>query len=71
MFENTDLSKETETDSKKDTLRISEAVVRRCSVKKVSLKVLQNSQEDTYLKKVFGMTPATLLKRDSSTDVFS
>ena len=28
---------------KKDTLRISEAVVRRCSVKKVSLKISQKS----------------------------
>ena len=63
MFENTDLSKETETDSKKDTLRISEAVVRRCSVKKVSLKVLQNSQEDTYLKKSFWHDACNFIKK--------
>ena len=30
-------------------LRLSEAVTRKCSVKKVSLKILQNSQEDLWV----------------------
>ena len=54
-----------------------EAVVRRCSVKKVFLEISQNSQENTCARVSFliklqalGLRPATLLKRDSGTDVF-
>ena len=43
----TDLSKETKSDSKKRySINFSEAVVQRCSVKMVSLKISQNSQEN-------------------------
>ena len=51
-----------------------EAVVGRCSVKKVFLKVSQNSQENTVLESFFneivGRRPATLLKSGSSTGAF-
>ena len=52
-----------------------EAVVQRCSVKKVFLEISQNSQENTcarvsFFNKVAGLRPATLLKRDSGTGVF-
>ena len=47
MFAKTDLSKKTERDFKKKTLRLSEAVVRTCSVKKMFLKISQTSQENT------------------------
>ena len=45
-----------------------EAVAQKCSGKKVFLKILQNSQENTYvevslLNKVAGLMPATLLKK--------
>ena len=45
-----------------------EAVAQKCSGKKVFLKFLQNSQENTYvevslLNKVAGLMPATLLKK--------
>ena len=47
-----------------------EAVARRCSVKKVFLDISQNSQENTYVKVSFliklqasGLRPATLLKK--------
>ena len=45
-----------------------EAVPKRCSVKKVFLKILQNSQENTcdrvsFFNKVAGLRPATLLKK--------
>ena len=48
---------------------LQEAVVRRCSVKKVFLEISQNSQENTvpealFLLQVRGLRPATLLKRD-------
>ena len=50
---------------------------RRCSVKKLFVKTLQRSQENTCVKslliKVTGRKPvrlAPLLKRDSNTDVF-
>ena len=49
-------------------LELSEAVVRRCSVKKVFLEALQNSQEntcarDSFFNKEEGLRPATLLKK--------
>ena len=49
------------------TLNHTEAVVQRCSVKKVFLEFSQNSQENTcarvsFLIKVAGLRPATLLK---------
>ena len=52
-----------------------EAVVQRCSVKKVFLEISQNSQENTcarvsFFNKVADLRPATLLKRDSGTGVF-
>ena len=34
-------------------LNIAEAVVQRCSVKKVFLKISQNSQEDTFVRDSF------------------
>ena len=44
-----------------------EAVIRRCSVKKVFLKISQNSQENTSTRVFFsiklGLRPATLLKK--------
>ena len=44
-----------------------EAVVRRCSVKKVFLKISQNSQENTcarvFFNKGAGLRPATLFKK--------
>ena len=47
----------------------------RCSLKKVLLKISQNSQENScvwvpFFNKVPGLKPATLLKRDSGTGVF-
>ena len=51
----------------------SEAEVRRCSVKKVLLKILQNNKTKIpVLEYLFnkGMRPVTLLKKDSSTSVF-
>ena len=52
------------------TLFPTEAVIRRCSVKKVVLEISQNSQENTCAR-VSGLRPATLLKkRDSGTGVF-
>ena len=55
---------------------ISDAVVRRCSVKKVFLKIWQNSQENNcigvsiVLIKLQAFRSAFLLKRDSNTGVF-
>ena len=44
-----------------------EAVTQRCSVKKVSLEILQNSQENTcaslFLNKIASLRPATLLEK--------
>ena len=43
-----------------------EAVAQRCSVKKVFLKILQNSQENTCARvsfRVAGLMPGTLLKK--------
>ena len=44
-----------------------EVVIRRCSVKKVSLEILQNSQKnavpESLFYKVAGLRPATLLKK--------
>ena len=45
-----------------------EAVVRRCSVKKMLLEIFQDSQEntcarDSFFNKVAGLSPATLLKK--------
>ena len=57
----------------------SEAVVQRCSVKKVFLEISQNPQENTCVKASFlinliklqtGLRPATLLKRDSGRGVY-
>ena len=45
-----------------------EAVAQRCSVKKVFLEILQNSQENTCVRA--GVRPSTLLKRDPGTGVF-
>ena len=49
------------------TTEVSEPVVRRCSVKKVFLKVSQISQESTcaslFFYKVASLSPATLLKK--------
>ena len=47
---------------------MSEAVVQRCSVKKMLLGVSQNSQENTcprvsFFNKVAGLSPATLSKK--------
>ena len=46
-----------------------EAVARRCSV--ISIEISQNSQENTYVRvsfnKVAGLTPATLLKKETLT----
>ena len=46
---------------------IKEALVQKCSVKKVFLEISQNSQENTcagvFFNKVAGLRPATLLKK--------
>ena len=49
---------------------LSSEVVVRCSVKKIFLKILQNSQEKNmcrslFFNKIADLRPATLLKRDS------
>ena len=48
-------------------LQITEAVVQRCSVKKVFLEILQNSQENTFARvsflKQLQAQPVTLLKK--------
>ena len=54
----------------------SEAVVRRCSVKKVFLEISQNSKENTcarvsFLIKFASHRSATLLKKETLTQVFS
>ena len=46
----------------------SEAVAQRCSFRKVFLKISQNSQESTCAG---GLRPATLLKKETLTQVFS
>ena len=48
---------------------------RRCSIKKVLLKFLQNSQESTCIRslifnKIVGLRPRTLVKKESGTDDF-
>ena len=53
-----------------------EAVVQRCSVKKVFLEISQSSQEKARLPeflfyKVGGLSPATLLKKEALARVFS
>ena len=54
---------------------ITEAVVQRCSVKKLFLKISYNSQKAPMLEclfnKVEGLRPISLLKRDSITSVSS
>ena len=44
-----------------------EAIVQRCSLKKVFLKISQNSQENScaslFFNKVLGLWPATLIKK--------
>ena len=57
-------------------LRCIEAVVQRCSVKKVFLKISQNSEENTYVgvsffNKLASLRPATLFKTETPTHVFS
>ena len=49
-----------------------EAVVQRCSVKKVFLlEISQKSQcQSLFFNKVADLIPATLIKRDSTTGVF-
>ena len=48
-----------------------EAVVQRCSVKKLFLEISQNSQENTCARvSARYLRPAALLKRDSGTGVF-
>ena len=49
--------------------------LQRCSIKKLFLKISQNSQENTvclslFVNKVAGLRPATLLKKDSGTGDF-
>ena len=48
-------------------VKLSEAVVQRCSFKKVFLEISQNSQENTcqglFFNKVEGLRPATLFKK--------
>ena len=56
--------------------QIIEAVARRCSVKKVFLKITQNSKENTcvrvfFFDKVASLRPATLLKKETLAQVFS
>ena len=46
-----------------------EAVVQRCSVKNIFIKLTQNKQENTCVGVSF-QRPATLLKRDFNTRVF-
>ena len=53
-----------------------EAVAQRCSVKKVFLKILINSQESTcarvfFFDKVASLRPVTLLKKETLAQVFS
>ena len=54
---------------------MSEAVIRKCSVKKEFLKILQNSQENICAKiffiKAAGLRPETLSKKDTPAEVFS
>ena len=49
-----------------------EAIVRRCFLKKVFLRISQNLQENTCLESPFKMLqrPGTLLKRDSNIGIF-
>ena len=51
---------------------ISEAVARRCSVKKVFSETLQTSQENTCARVSFltKLRPATLFKKNFNTSVF-
>ena len=50
----------------------SEAVSQRCSIKKLFLEILQNSQENTCAMVSFliKLAPATLLKKDSGKSAF-
>ena len=53
--------------------KLTEAVAQTCSIKKVFLEILQNSQENTCARVSFLIklqASATLLKRDSDTVVF-
>ena len=49
----------------------SEAVVRRCSVKKVYLEILQNSQENTCAREPFLIKLQALVQKESLVPVFS
>ena len=60
-----------------NSLKSAEAVVRRCSVKKVLLEISQNSKENTCVRASFltkleawGLRPATLLKKKLWHDCF-
>ena len=55
---------------------VTEAVVWRCTVEKVFLEILQNSQENTcarvsFYNKLAGLRPETLLKWETLVQVFS
>ena len=53
---------------------MSDAVARSCSVKKVLLKILQNSQENTYARVSFLIklqTSANFIKKEALAQVFS
>ena len=54
-------------------LSCSEAVVQRCSVRKVFLEISPNSQENTCARVSFSikLRPATLLKKETLAQVFS
>ena len=49
----------------------SETVVQRCSVKKMFLKISQNSQENTCVGICYSPNACNFIKRETSTQVFS
>ena len=55
-----------------ELIKYAEAVVQKCSIKKVFLKFLQNSEENTRVRVSFRQIcgPVALWKRDSGADVF-
>ena len=55
-----------------ELIKYAEAVVQKCSIKKVFLKFLQNSEENTCARVSFRQIcgPVALWKRDSGADVF-
>ena len=50
---------------------VSEAVVRRCSVKKVFLESSQNSQENTCAREPFSIVAGNFIEKGSLAQVFS